>query len=141
MQSNAARIGILLAALVAALMLFVVLSGGDDDGGDDGGGSATTLSSGETTVTSPPQVITVKDGEPVGGVETLTFDKGDNVSIEVRLDRPEEGVHVHGYEIDRPAETSPVRLAFNADIDGVFDIEVHRADGSEAEIAELRVNP
>src|SRR5215217_196366 len=141
MQSNAARIGVLLAALAAALVLFVVLSGGDDDGGDSGGGPATTLSSGETTVTSAPRVITVKNGEPVGGVETLIFDKGDPVRIEVRLDRPEEEVHVHGYEIERSAETNPVRLSFNADIDGVFEIEAHRADGSDAEIAEVRVNP
>jgi hypothetical protein len=93
------------------------------------------------TVSNPSRVITVRNGEPVGGVETLTYDKGDPVDIEVQLDQPEEEVHVHGYEIDRPAESSPVRLSFTADIDGVFEVELHRGDGSEAQIAELRVNP
>jgi hypothetical protein len=77
----------------------------------------------------------------VGGVKTLTYDKGDEVQLEVRLDEPEEEIHVHGYEIERPAEHSPVRLSFPANLDGVFEIEVHRLDGTEAEIAELRVNP
>jgi hypothetical protein len=34
-----------------------------------------------------------------------------------------------------------VRLSFPADIDGVFEIEVHHPDGTEAEIATLKVNP
>jgi hypothetical protein len=74
-------------------------------------------------------------------VRTLTFDKGDPVNIEVQLDRPEEEIHVHGYEISQPAEETGVRLSFKADIDGLFEIEVHRADGTDALIAELRVNP
>jgi FtsP/CotA-like multicopper oxidase with cupredoxin domain len=92
------------------------------------------------TTTAGPVVLNVRDGEPVGGVQTLTYDKGDQVNLEVRLNRPEEEVHVHGYEIEKPAETSPVNLSFPAKIDGIFEIEVHHTDGTEAEIAELRVN-
>jgi hypothetical protein len=139
MQSNVVRAGMLAGVIVAAVVLFVVLSGDDDEGGN--GGAVTTSAGRGGTVSRPSRVITVRNGGPVGGVETLTYDKGDPVDIEVRLDQPEEEVHVHGYEIDRPAENSPVRLSFTADIDGVFEVEVHRGDGSEAQIAELRVNP
>jgi hypothetical protein len=139
MQSNAVRAGVLAAVVAAAVVLFIVLSGGDDEGGN--GGGETTAASGAATVSSQSQVITVRNGKPVGGVNTLTYDKGDPVDLEVQLDQPEEEVHVHGYEIERPAEDSPVRVSFTADIDGVFEVEVHRRDGSEAQIAELRVNP
>ena len=39
------------------------------------------------------------------------------------VDPSVEEVHVHGYEIDEPAAKSPVRFAFPADIDGLFEIE------------------
>lgn len=140
MQSNVARIAVLAAVIAAAVLLFVVFSGGDDDGDGNGGASEATVSTGATTVASEPDVIRVKGGEPVGGVQTLTYDKGDRVRIEVDLDQPQEEIHVHGYEITQPAEKSPVRLSFKADIDGLFEIEVHGAEG-DTQVAELRVNP
>jgi hypothetical protein len=138
MQTRAARLGLLVAVIAAAVVLFVVLKDSGDSGGDDGGNGGADAG---TPTAARVQVLTVKDGDPVGGVKTLTYDKGDEVLLEVRLDEPEEEIHVHGYEIERPAEHSPVRLSFPANLDGVFEIEVHRLDGSEAEIAELRVNP
>jgi len=136
MRSTAARLGMLAAAVAAAVVLFIVLQGSSDEGGD---GSATGPAS--ATRTTATEVLTVNDGEPVGGVRALTHEKGEQVNLEVRLNRPEEEIHVHGYEIERPALRSPVQLSFPARLDGVFEIEVHRADGSDAEIAELRVNP
>jgi FtsP/CotA-like multicopper oxidase with cupredoxin domain len=126
MQSRAARIGLLAAVVVAAVVVFVVLQSGNSD---------------ESSNTSKGvQVITVNNGNPVGEVETLTYNKGDQVQLEVRLNTPEEEVHVHGYE-EAPAEHSPVRLSFPANLDGVFEIELHRLDHTEAPIAELHVNP
>ena len=144
MRSNGARVGVIIAVIAAAVVLFIVLSGGDDDG-DGGTTSATTGSTsnaGPGTATAPaaPDVIVVKDGKPVGGVQRLMYDRGDQVNFEVQLDQPAEEVHVHGYEIEEPAETSPVRLSFPADIDGLFEVEVH-GDSGEFQIAELRVNP
>jgi hypothetical protein len=143
MQSKAARLGVLGAAVVAAVVLFVVLQ--DDNGdSDDGGGTTTGAATTTGTVTNAApavDVLTVRDGQPVGGVKTLTYDKGDEIRLEVRLDAPAEEVHVHGYEISEPAERSPVRLSFPAKLDGIFEIELHGLDGSEAQIAELRVNP
>jgi hypothetical protein len=77
----------------------------------------------------------------VGGVKTLTYNKGDQVELHVNLAKPEEEVHVHGYEIAKPAEHSPVTFSFPANLDGVFEIEVHRLDKTEGPIAELHVNP
>lgn len=142
MQSRGARLGVLAAVIAAAVVLFIVLQSDDsDDAGDKGGGTATPTAAKATTVPTPPEGINVSDGEPVGGVRTLTYDKGDEVKLLVTLAPPEEAVHVHGYEIEKSAESGVVRLSFTADIDGVFEVEVHRTDGSEAEIAELRVNP
>jgi hypothetical protein len=128
MQSRAARLGVLAAVIVAAIVLFIVLrnNNGDERSSDTSRGV---------------QILTVNNGNPVGGVKTLTYNKGDQVQLEVRLNRPEEEVHVHGYEIKKPAEHSPVRLLFPAKLDGVFEIELHKLDHTEAPIAELHVNP
>ena len=133
----------LAAVIIAAVVLFVVLQNDNGDDGDDGTATtANTTATGTVTNTAPPvDVLTVRNGEPVGGVTNLTYQKGDQVKLEVRLNTPEEEIHVHGYEISEPAEQSPVRLSFPARIDGIFEIEVHRADGSSAQVAELRVNP
>jgi len=128
MQSRAARLGVLAAVIVAAIVLFIVL------GNNNGDERSSDTSEGV-------QVLTVNNGKPGGGVKTLTYNKGDQVRLEVCLNAPEEEVHVHGYEIEKPAEHSPVRLSFPAKLDGVFEIELHELDHNEAPIAELHVNP
>jgi len=127
MQSRAARLGLLAAVIVAAIAAFIVLQSNNSDESSDSSKGV--------------QVITVKDGQPVGGVRTLTYNKGDQIQLEVKLDQPEEEIHVHGYEIEKPAEHSPVDFSFPAKLDGVFEIEVHRLDKTEGPIAELHVNP
>ena len=128
MQSRAARLGLLAVVIVAAIVVFVVLK---NDNSDDSSDTAKGV-----------QVLNVDaSGNPVGGVKTLTYNKGDQVELHVNLAKPEEEVHVHGYEIERPAEHSPVTFSFPANLDGVFEIEVHRLDKTEGPIAELHVNP
>jgi hypothetical protein len=145
MQSTTARIGVLAAVVAVAVVLFIVLSGGDDDDGETTTAAGTTTTTAGTTTEAAqpagPPVITVRDGTPVGGVQDLTFNRGDQVRFVVQLDQPAEEVHVHGYEIEEPAGTSPVRVSFPADIDGVFDVEVHSHEFGEFEIAKLTVNP
>jgi hypothetical protein len=140
MQSTTARIGLLAAVVAVAVVLFIVLSGDDDSGSET---TTTTAESTTATSTQPagPPVITVRNGNPVGGVQDLTVNKGDRVQFVVELDQPAEEVHVHGYEIEEPAETSPVRVSFPADIDGVFEVEVHSHEFGDVEIANLTVNP
>jgi hypothetical protein len=140
MQSTTARIGLLAALAAVAVVLFIVLSGDDDNGGETTTPTAQTTTEAGGEPAGGPPVITVRDGKPVGGVQDLTFSKGDRVEFEVRLDQPAEEVHVHGYDIVEPAAASPVRFSFPADIDGVFEVELHGVSG-EFEIAELTVNP
>jgi FtsP/CotA-like multicopper oxidase with cupredoxin domain len=128
MQSRAARLGVLAVVIIAAVVVSIVLR---NDNSDEG----------SSDTSKGVQVITVNNGNPVGGVKTLTYNKGDQVQLEVRLNTPEEEVHVHGYEKEAPAEKSPVRLSFPANLDGVFEIELHKLDHTEAPIAELHVNP
>ena len=128
MQSRVARLGVLAAVIIAAAAVFVVLQ---NDNSGDSSDTATGV-----------QVLQVdKNGDPVGGVKKLTYNKGDQVQLEVRLAAPEEEVHVHGYEIEKPAEHSPVSFSFPANLDGVFEVEVHKLDHTEGPIAELHVNP
>jgi heme/copper-type cytochrome/quinol oxidase subunit 2 len=80
----------------------------------------------------------VRDGEPVGGVKRLEYERGERVRFSVKSDVADE-VHVHGFDVTRdvPANRS-VRFAFPADIEGVFEVELHDA---HIKIAELRVRP
>jgi hypothetical protein len=113
------------AVIAAAVVLFIVLHNS---------GSSSHTAHGV-------QVLTVDNGQPAGGVKKLTYNKGEQVQLEVRLNTPEEAVHVHGYEIEKPAAHSPVNFSFPAKLDGVFEVEVHRLDHTEGPIAELHVNP
>jgi hypothetical protein len=82
--------------------------------------------------------IVIRNGEPVGGVEELEYSAGDEVRFRVSSNRADE-VHVHGYDVEQeiPAGGSAT-LSFPAEIEGIFEVELHE---SEAQIAELRVNP
>jgi FtsP/CotA-like multicopper oxidase with cupredoxin domain len=128
LQSRAARLGVLAAVIVAAAVVLIVLSNNNSDNSSDTAHGVQTL-----------QVDA--NGDPVGGVKTLTYNKGDQVQLHVVLAKPEEAVHVHGYEIEKPAQQSPVDFSFAAKLDGVFEVEVHRLDKTEGPIAELHVNP
>jgi len=128
MQSRAARLGLLATVIVAALVLFVVLQSNNSDDSSDTARGVQTLNIDAS-------------GNPVGGVKTLTYNKDDQVQFRVVLAKPEEEVHVHGYEIAKPAEHSPVDFSFPAKLDGGFEIEVHRLDKTDGPIAELHVNP
>jgi hypothetical protein len=127
MQSRAARLGLIAAVVVVAIVVFVVLKSNNSDNSSD--------------TAKGVQVLRVDNGNPVGGVKTLTYNKGDQVQLRVELNSPEEAVHVHGYEIEKPADHSPVDFSFPAKLDGVFEVEVHRLDKTEGPIAELHVNP
>lgn len=128
MQSRAARLGLLAVVIVAAVVIFVVLKDNNNDESSD--------------TAKGVQVLNVDaSGNPVGGEKTLTYNKGDQVELHVNLAKPEEEVHIHGYEIEKPAEHSPVTFSFPANLDGLFPIEVHRLDHTEGPLAQLHVNP
>lgn len=135
---------------LALLLAIVAIAGLPACGGDDEDSTSTGRSiaentnggastGGETTAAEPAvPTIAVKGGKPVGGVAELEYDAGERVRFRVRSDAADE-VHVHGYDVEEeiPAGGS-VLVSFPADIEGIFEVELH---GSEEQIAELRVNP
>ena len=145
MTSRSGRIAVLVAFVAVAAILFVVLR---DDGGS-GDTEATTTEQVQAQATQSadapppepaPEVIEVRDGAPVGGVKELTFVKGDRVRIKVKLDGPQEDVHIHGYEIERLNPTGSAEFDFTADLEGIFELEAHGPDG-DIVLAEIRVEP
>jgi FtsP/CotA-like multicopper oxidase with cupredoxin domain len=129
MQSRASRVAVLGVVIAAAIVVLVVLISNNS-------GKSKNVAHGVQTLNVDTS------GNPVGGVKTLTYNKGDQVQLRVVLAAPEEAVHVHGYEYEKPAQHSPVDFNFPAKLDGVFDVEVHKLHGSgDAQIASLQVNP
>src|SRR4051812_42966383 len=103
--SGVQRAGIVLGGLAVLLIVFVVLRGGDDSGSSSSsapqttstqGGAASTAQSTQSTSTGdgasesetgstststpsvpPAQTVTVVNGQPQGGVKTVSFKKDD----------------------------------------------------------------
>jgi hypothetical protein len=92
--------------------------------------------------TPPPKVpiatILVNKGKPLGGPKELEFDAGETVRFQVATSAADE-VHVHGYDVTRRLRPDKATvISFPADIEGIFEVELH---GSGELIAELQVNP
>ena len=119
--------------VVTAVVLFIVLSGGDDS-------SDTTSSTADSSGTAggKPAVISIKDGEPVGGVQDLSFTEGDNIQFTVESDQDWE-IHFHGYDIAKDVKAGgEVSYDVPATITGVFEVEI---EDTATQIAEITVNP
>ena len=148
-MSSGVKAGIGVLAIVVAVVLFVVLR-------DDGGDSTTTSAAAPTTTTTTtggsaadkpeeknpaePQITTivVKGGQPVGGVEELSYEQGDQIQFIVESDVDEE-VHVHGYDLAEAVSAGgKVEFDFPASIEGLFEVEL---ENSVVPIAEITVNP
>jgi ABC-type glycerol-3-phosphate transport system substrate-binding protein len=138
-MNHANKVLLLLLALVAIGGL--AACGSDDDSAS---GTATTANSdkqatsqAESTKSATPTIV-VRNGEPVGGLQELEYDAGDEIRFRVSSNQADE-VHVHGYDVEKEIPAGgAVTIAFPADIEGIFEVELH---GSETQIAELRVNP
>lgn len=82
--------------------------------------------------------VTVREGEPVGGIQHLTVRRGAEVRVRVDSDVADE-VHVHGYDLSQDvAAGEDVEIEFEATIAGRFEIEL---EDSGTPIAELEVRP
>jgi plastocyanin len=156
-MSRNQRIGLLVAAAVVAVVAIVVAvaSGGGDDNGDQAAQTNTTTQEEtstaeggtptETTAPAEPAVnrIQIKDGEVVGGPADIQVKKGDQVTIVVSANAPDD-VHLHGYDIEKPVEPGkPATFKFTADIEGIFEIESHKAEdeGRDPLLGKLTVEP
>lgn len=125
MKSNTVRAAVGVAVVVVAIVLLVVLK----DNGSSGGAS---------NANGRVPTIVVENGKPVGGIRSLTYNKGDRIRFKVDSDVSDE-VHVHGYDIMKDVKAGgSVSFDFPATIEGVFEAEL---EGRKEQIIELTVNP
>jgi hypothetical protein len=101
----------------------------------EGGDGAESGSEGTAVVPT----IVVKNGEPVGGIQDLEFNSGEQIRFKVTADEAEE-IHVHGYDLSEeiPEGGGTVEFDFPGDIEGIFEGEL---EGQGTQILELQVNP
>ena len=151
-MSRNQRLGFLGIAAAIALVTIVIFAAGSgpEETAEDAGTqaaqtatpSATEEAGSESTPTPTPTPTATPKPEPplltTGKVAKLRFTEGETVRFRARSKGVEE-IHVHGYDryVDLPAGET-VNVAFEADITGIFEIELH---GSAEEIAQLRVDP
>ena len=148
MRRTPALIGVGLLVLIVAL--FLILGGGDDEDSTTTAvsttpastttGSTTRETTKEQSTTAEPEVakIVIEDGQPVGGVQELTFDEGDDIRFEVESDVADE-IHFHGYDVGKEVEAGgSVEFDVPATITGVFEVELEER---VVPIAEITVNP
>jgi hypothetical protein len=139
------RLGILAATVVVLILAFVLLRPGGDDGGSTApsgaastGSSAPAASAPSTTAEPTVKTVRVVNGQPQGGIKTLSFRKGDQVRLHVVSDTADE-IHVHGYDLMKDVEKGgSVDFAFPATIEGRFEVELEDAG---VQIANLEVQP
>jgi FtsP/CotA-like multicopper oxidase with cupredoxin domain len=163
--STAGKLGLVAAAIVVLVVAFVIAASGSDDaekrfdepppattqagetedeptGGEAGPSESADhddRAQAEPEAEEPTvEVVRVRGGAPVGGVETLEYRRGDRIRLRVTADAPDE-VHVHGFDVEKPVGPSaPATFNIEADIEGRFEVELHE---SGAQIATIEVSP
>lgn len=131
-MSRNQRLGLVALVVVVAVAAFVIFKPGGND---------TKKASG--TAAAPVQKVQIKAGKPVGGVRGLKFTKGDDVQIQVSVDKPHL-LHLHGYDIEKTATPKkPAMFKFKASSEGQFELESHtnEHEGLEPVIARVLVEP
>ncbi len=136
---------------MALLTVAVVACGGEDTASTTTAAVTTTITAAPTTATAttteaepvsttsatPPTTTTTEDpetiieivvsGDDVEGDDRYTVALGSEVTISVAADAFEE-VHVHGYDLFADIEPgAPGVITFNADIPGIFEVELESA--------------
>jgi cytoskeletal protein RodZ len=116
----------------------------DDSGSETGSttddGTTSDDSTGTSTTPTVPasQTINVVNGQPQGGIKTVSFNTGDQVLLKVNSDTADE-IHVHGYDLKKDVEKGgSVTFSFKATIEGRFEVELENAG---TQIANLEVQP
>lgn len=151
-MSNPARAGLAVGAVAVAVIALIALRPSDSsDKADEPARQTTATGQAEQQPTAtaesappPPQEVTLRDGVPQGGIKRIVVTKGDEVRLQVRTNETRDDIHLHGYDIQKRASAKgPANFRFKADIEGVFEIESHKAEdaGREPLIARLVVEP
>lgn len=122
-MSTGRRLAVLAGVVVAAIAALVIARGGNDN---------------KTTPSIPVHRITVKNAKPVGGIEQIKVNKGDQIRLVIKSDTADE-IHIHGYDLHKDVEAGgSARFAFKATSDGNYEIEL---EGRKEQIAQLTVEP
>jgi hypothetical protein len=109
-------------------------SGSEQSNSNAGSGQSGSESSGDTDIPT----IEVKDAQPVGGIQDLTFTEGDDIRFRVDSDVSDE-IHFHGYDVGEDVKAGgSVEFDVPATITGVFEVEL---ESRATQIAEITVNP
>ena len=151
-MSNRARLGLVALAAAVAVAAFVLAGSGDEEDKDGSAPApARTTTEGdprEPTATArsapePPVEVRLRGYRPVGGIQEIEVESGEEVRLVVLSDAPDD-IHVHGYDLEREiAPRRPATFRFAADLEGIFEIESHGAEheGGNPLIARLVVKP
>jgi cytoskeletal protein RodZ len=111
-------------------------SGENETESESGSGSDSTSTSAPAVPAA--QTITVVNGQPQGGVKTVSFKKNDRVVLKVQSDVADE-IHVHGYDLKKDVtKGGTVTFDFKGTIEGRFEVELENAG---TQIANLEVTP
>jgi hypothetical protein len=121
-------------------------TGADSTASDPASGSSSTAtptsSTGATSTATTPepavQTVRVVNGQPAGGIKTISYTKGDQIRLKVQSDTADE-IHVHGYDLKKDVTAGgSVEFDFEATIEGRFEVELENAG---TQIAMLEVDP
>jgi len=137
------------AAIAVVAIVFLAVGSGPEETAEDAGTPASQQTA-TPSATADPESSATREPTPTatprpkpplltaGELTRLRFTEGETVRFRARTAGVEE-IHVHGYDryVDLPAGET-VSVAFEADITGIFEIELH---GSGEQIAQLRVDP
>jgi heme/copper-type cytochrome/quinol oxidase subunit 2 len=153
-MSKQARIGLVVGTLAVLVIAFRLLAPGDDSktsattpqpatSPPSTATTTTPTATGGANARTPPAptytTIRVKGGQPVGGVKTITVDKGDRVRIQVSSPDTSDEIHLHGYDLSRDLKAGGrVRFSFKATADGIYEIELESVG---TQIGKLVVEP
>jgi heme/copper-type cytochrome/quinol oxidase subunit 2 len=149
-MSNAQRVLLLVAGAAVLVVALIVLSPGSDDNDNTTTTAApavpaTTTPGGRTvtaTATAPeatPNLVTVRGGKPVGGIQTITAHKDDTVRFTVASPDTTSEVHLHGYDIMRDLTAGGrVNFVFKAVNEGIFEAELEE---TSTQIIKLVIEP
>ncbi len=148
-MSATAKLAIAILTLVAGTVLFFVLQG-DDDPPQPATAAQTTSTTGSNgdghqkpkpePKPEPPEVATIEieGGQPVGGVQELSFSEGEAIRFVVESDVADH-VHLHGYDVIQDvAAGGSTEFDVPATITGLFEAEL---EDSVVPIAEITVEP
>ena len=113
-------------ALVGLLALLLLLGG--CAGKAPAASGASGSSSGASGTTGQRIEVSIAHGKISGTSGRVQVAKGSPVTLVVTSDVADE-VHLHGYDIEKElAPGKPTTLQFTANLTGVFEVELHKAN-------------